>query len=695
MTEQYSIEVGKAANEHETPPRRNIRVKNQPIIRPLGSSASTLYEFALESFTRGGKKNGMAWRDIIDIHETKKTVVKKVDGKDVPMEKLWLYYELSPYHHMTYEEMIRVMHDVGRGLVKVGVKPNGEDKFHIFASTSHKWMKTFLGCMSQGIPVVTAYDTLGESGLIHSMVETESSAIFTDNQLLANLVVPLQSAKDIKVVIHNEHIDPNDKRQGGKLYKAAKVAVDKIREVRPDIKIYTFNEIIAIGRKAKNEVELHLPKPKDLACIMYTSGSTGTPKGVVLTHYNIVAGIGGVGHSVYGWINSSDRVIAFLPLAHIFELTFEFESFYWNSVLGYANPKTLTSASTHNCEGDLVEFKPTLMVGVAAVWETVRKGILAKIKELPTLSQKLFWSIYALKEKNVPCTGPLTRFIFRKIREATGGQLKYIMNGGSAISVDAQRFLSNVLCPMLIGYGLTECVANACVLEPDHFLEFGIAGDLVGTMTAKLVDVEELGYFAKNNQGELLLKGAPVLSEYYKNPEETANALTDDGWFRTGDIAEWTSRGQVKIIDRKKNLVKTLNGEYIALEKLESVYRSNSYVHNVCVYADETRLKPIGIVVPNLEPLTKLAISLGIMNSGENIESYIHDKKLQDAVCKDMIATAKAQGLNGIELLCGIVFYEEEWTPENGLVTSAQKLRRRDILAAVMPDVKKVFEASG
>ncbi|CAI4953988.1 ANL_collapsed_G0026970.mRNA.1.CDS.1 [Saccharomyces cerevisiae] len=212
MSEQHSVAVGKAANEHETAPRRNVRVKKRPLIRPLNSSASTLYEFALECFNKGGKRDGMAWRDVIEIHETKKTIVKKVDGKDKSIEKTWLYYEMSPYKMMTYQELIWVMHDMGRGLAKIGIKPNGEHKFHIFASTSHKWMKIFLGCISQGIPVVTAYDTLGESGLIHSMVETESAAIFTDNQLLAKMIVPLQSAKDIKFLIHNEPIDPNDRR---------------------------------------------------------------------------------------------------------------------------------------------------------------------------------------------------------------------------------------------------------------------------------------------------------------------------------------------------------------------------------------------------------------------------------------------------------------------------------------------------
>ena len=128
------------------------------------------------------------------------------------------------------------------------------------------------------------------------------------------------------------------------------------------------------------------------------------------------------------------------------------------------------------------------------------------------------------------------------------------------------------------------------------------------------------------------------------------------------------------------------------MEKLESIYRSNPYVQNICVYADENKVKPVGIVVPNLGRLSKLAIELGIMVPGEDVESYIHEKKLQDAVCKDMLSTAKSQGLNGIELLCGIVFFEEEWTPENGLVTSAQKLKRRDILAAVKPDVERVYK---
>ncbi|CAB4252654.1 similar to Saccharomyces cerevisiae YOR317W FAA1 Long chain fatty acyl-CoA synthetase, activates imported fatty acids with a preference for C12:0-C16:0 chain lengths [Maudiozyma barnettii] len=694
MVEQYSVIVGKAENEHETAPRRNSRFKKAPLTRPIGMKCNTVYEFLVEIFTKNGKGRAMGWRDTIDIHEEKKIINKVVDGKNIPTEKIWQYYEMSPYNYNTYEELMDIMHDIGRGLVKIGLKPGSEDKLHIFASTSHKWMKMFLGSQSQAIPIVTAYDTLGESGLTHSMVQTGTNAIFTDNALLPKLINPLKKATEIKYIIHSEKLNPKDKRQNGKIFNIPNEALQKIKEIRPDIKIYTFDEIVKMGQESKHEIDPHPPTVDDLCCIMYTSGSTGDPKGVVLKQSTVTAGIGGVGSTVYGYMGPEDSIIAFLPLAHIFELVFELESFYWGSCIGYASVKTLSAQSMRNCQGDLQEFKPTLMVGVAAVWETIRKGILAQLSQQPAVVQKIFWTAYntklTLKRLHLPGGDAIGRMIFKKVKEATGGRLKFMCNGGSPISSDAQEFLSNILCPMLIGYGLTETVANTTVTQPDRF-ELGVVGDLAGTITAKLVDVEELNYFAKNNQGELWLKGACVLPEYYKNPEETAKALTADGWFKTGDIAEWTANGHLKIIDRKKNLVKTMNGEYIALEKLESLYRSNKYVMNICCYADQTKVKAVGIIVPVFPQLAKLAISLGIMKQGEDVEQYVHNPKLANAVLADMLKTGRSQGLNGIELLQGVVLFDDEWTPENGFVTSAQKLKRKDILHAVQKRVDNVY----
>jgi long-chain acyl-CoA synthetase len=697
MAHLVNVPVGEA-RKGETAPRVNARLKNkEPIKRPVGYKCNTVYEFLLEAFEKGGNRHCMAHRDVLDIHQEKKMVKKLVDGEEVQVEKTWLYYELSDYKYETFKEVIDLAHEYGRGLVKMGLEPGSTDKLHIFASTSHKWMKTFMAAQTQAIPIVTAYDTLGEKGLTHSLVQTDSKAVFTDNALLVNLVKPLQKATSVKYIIHNEQIDPNDKRQDGALYADAQKGYDEIKAVRPDIEILSMADVIALGKDA--DISVHPPKPSDLSCIMYTSGSTGDPKGVVLTHENIVSGIGGVSFVANrDFINESDRIIAFLPLAHIFELAFELIAFYWGGVIGYATVKTISDASVRNCSGDMTTFKPTIMVGVAAVWESIKKGIMSKLSQQPSFTQKVFWAAYNYKSRSWKIPGStyiIDNIIFRKVKAATGGCLRYVLNGGSPLSTDTQMFITKLIAPMLIGYGLTETVANTTVVSPADF-ELGVQGALSGSIQVKLVDVPDAGYKAEDNQGEIWIKGYPVMPEYFKNEQETNAAFDPEGWFKTGDIGEWTSTGQLKIIDRKKNLVKTLNGEYIALEKLESVYRSNHYVANICCYADDSHSKPIAIVFPNEVGIRQFALEHKfIKNEHDDLHKILHDTKFCDQVHKSLVSTAKAQGLSGIEVIAGLVFVDEEWTPQNGFVTSAQKLQRKKILEASKTEVEQLYARVG
>ncbi|KAK6198530.1 long-chain fatty acid--CoA ligase and synthetase 4 [Scheffersomyces amazonensis] len=693
-----TLPVGEA-KPGETAPRRKAAYKDAPLVRPQDSKATNIPEFIEECVERNPSNKAMGWRNLIDTHVEVKQVTKFIDGKETKVDKEWIYYELSPYNYITYRELLTLVQDYSKGLIELGLKPNQEAKVFVYASTSPKWMQTFLASAYQNVPIVTAYDTLGESGLTHSLVQTESDLIFTDNNLLQSLVNPLQKAKNVKYIIHSEQIDPNDKRSKGKIYEEAKLGREKILEVRPDIKFISYDDVIALGKKSS--LPLHYPKPEDLACIMYTSGSTGDPKGVVLTHENLVAGVGGISSVAdRDLVTPKDRVIAFLPLAHIFELAFEIVNFWWGSTLGYANVKTLTDVSCRNCQSDLLEFKPTIMVGVAAVWESVRKGVLAKVKQLPFITQKIFWTAFKAKSTFTHYGLPGADFfdiIFKKVKAATGGELRWILNGGSPISKDAQIFISTLIAPMLLGYGLTETTANTTVVDHHNF-EYDCLGTILGSTTCKLVDVPDAGYFAKNNQGEILLKGKSITSEYYKNEKETAAAFTEDGWFRTGDIGEWTHNGGLRIIDRKKNLVKTLNGEYIALEKLESIYRSNPTVLNLCVYADQSKVKPIAIILPNEQHLKQHLVDEKIFSKEEverlDIGHLVHDQRVIKSVHKYLLQTGKSQGLRGIELIQTVVLLDDEWTPQNGLVTSAQKLQRKKILASCKDQVDAAYAKS-
>ncbi len=162
--------------------------------------------------------------------------------------------------------------------------------------------------------------------------------------------------------------------------------------------------------------------------------------------------------------------MTYLPLAHIFEFMFENASIFWGCTMGYGSAKTLTETSVQNCKGDIREFAPTIMVGVPGVWELVKKGIISKVEASNPIIRNMFWGAMSLKSTllsvGLPGAGILDHLVFRKIREATGGQLRITMNGGGPVAKDTQRFISMCITPMINGYGLTETCALVSPIIP-------------------------------------------------------------------------------------------------------------------------------------------------------------------------------------------------------------------------------------
>ena len=241
--------------------------------------------------------------------------------------------------------------------------------------------------------------------------------------------------------------------------------------------------------------------------------------------------------------------------------------------MGYGHPKTLSDQSVRNCKGDIREFKPTILVGVPAVWESVKKGIIAKVNAGSPVVKNLFWGALSAKgflmSTGLPGAAVLDAVVFKKIKDATGGRLRLCMNGGGPIAKDTQRFISMAITPMVSGYGLTETTAMGALCDPMHWTTDAL-GDIPSSIEIKLVDFADAGYYATNKppQGEIWIRGDAVMEHNFETVQETKEAKTDDGWFKTGDIGEFDKNGHLRIIDRKKNLVKTQNGEYIALEKV-------------------------------------------------------------------------------------------------------------------------------
>ncbi|KAI8583088.1 hypothetical protein K450DRAFT_224168 [Umbelopsis ramanniana AG] len=640
--------------------RRSTLATDKVIDKPA-DHVNTLYDVLQNSAKKFGDKEAIGFRYVEDTIEEEKEVVKIINGEEHKEMKKWKYFQMSPFQYVGYRKMSEIAHDIGAGLVQLGLKQGS--KLEIFAATSADWLFVAHSAFTQSIAIVTAYDTLGESGLLHSMNETEVEAIFTNADLLTTLLKVLPECPSLKHVIYCGEAKP-----------------EIVEKVKAQVgSIISLKELKALGRQYPRPPVK--PKAEDICCIMYTSGSTGNPKGVILKHANLVAAIGGVDKLLGKWINEHDSIMAYLPLAHVLEFLVENLCLYWGVTLGYGTVRTLTDASVRNCKGDIKEFRPTILTGVPTVWESIRKGILNTINSGSPAVRKVFERAFTTKawlmERGLP-SPILDKLIFSKIKEQVGGRLRFGLSGGAPISLETQKFLSVCLAPILGGYGMTESVGMCCIMTPENF-HYGRVGAPVPCCEIKLVDVPDTDYKSTNKpkpQGEVWVRGPSITSGYWKRDDVTAETIMKDGWLRTGDVGELNKDGTLTIIDRAKNLVKLSNGEYIALEKLESIYKSCLVVNNLCVYGDSLRPKPVAIIVPVEPRIKELAEQFEIEG---DLEQLCKSDIIRKEVLRLLLEQAKVGGLKGSELLHDIHLSHEEWTPENGFLTAAQKLKRNDI----------------
>ncbi|KAJ3082478.1 long-chain fatty acid-CoA ligase [Quaeritorhiza haematococci] len=685
-----SVEIDSIpVNSNEGKVRRNILSPDKLVTGPV-PSVTTLYELLVHAAKTFGPAIMLGQRSVLKVVEEEKQVTKIVGGEEQKETKKWKFFALSSYDWMTYSEVKEAAEQIGAGLKHLGLGP--QQKLTIFAATSRDWLITAHACFTQSITITTAYDTLGADGLSFSLNEGEVTTLFTNAELL-NLMSDIASkVPTLTNIVYNM----------GMLAPAQQASIsftiEEAKAAHPHLRFYSLQEVRQLG--VQYPADPTPPKPEDVACIMYTSGSTGNPKGVVLTHKNIIAAVGGAYKIIEKEVSKSDVYLAYLPLAHILEFLVENSAVFCGCPLGYGTPRTLTDASVRECKGDIRELRPTVMAGVPAVWETIRKGVLAKLADATPLQKRIFSLACQLKWSLIQLRLPSSFLdvIFKKIKDNTGGRLRFALSGGAPLPRETHQFLTTVLCPILQGYGMTETCGLIAICSVDQVGVLGEVGPPGAATEVKLVDVPDTNYSVKNKpypQGEVWVRGGSVTSGYYKQPQVTAETLTSDGWLMTGDIGEWHPDGSLAIIDRKKNLVKLSHGEYIALERLEALYKTAPFVQNICIYADSEKSFPVAIVVPIEKDLAKWALENSIFPPGTHVElkDLAHKPEAEKAVAKALTEVAKKVGLKGAELLGKICLAEEEWTPHNGFLTAAQKIKRKDICKKYQPQIDAMYSA--
>ncbi|CAN4096489.1 unnamed protein product [Withania somnifera] len=654
-----------------------VKVAGEAGLAMRNAKSVKLIEFPWE----GAKTVAALFEKSCRKHSSKRCLgTRKLVSRDFITAKDGRRFEklhLGEYHWGSYGQTFDRACNFASGLVNLG--HNVETRAAIFSETRAEWIIAFQGCFRQNITVVTIYASLGDDALIHSLNETQASTLICDAKTITNVVY----FEDDETALDSS-ISTNIGRW----------------------RVTSFSEVEKLGKS--NPIQPILPIKKDIAVIMYTSGSTGMPKGVMITHGNIVATAAAV-MSVIPKLGSSDVYLAYLPLAHVFELAAETVMLTAGASIGYGSALTLTDTSNKimkGTQGDASALKPTLMAAVPAILDRVKDGVIKKVEEKGGSAKKLFSIAFkrrlAAIEGNWFGAWGLEKIlweviIFKKIRSVLGGDIRFMLCGGAPLSGDTQRFINICMgAPIGQGYGLTETFAGAAFSESDD-PSVGRVGPPLPCCYIKLVSWEEGGYTISDKpmpRGEVVVGGNSVTAGYFNNGDKTNEVYKVDErgvrWFYTGDIGRFHPDGCLEIIDRKKDIVKLQHGEYISLGKVEAALSSSNYVDNIMVYADPFHNYCVALVVPSQKVLEKWAQENGIEHRAF---SDLCDKvEAVNEVQQSFSKVAKAARLDKFEVPAKIKLIPEPWTPESGLVTAAFKLKREPLKVKFKDELLKLYQ---
>lgn len=498
------------------------------------------------------------------------------------------------------------------------------------------------------------------------------------------------------------------------------VIIEKEYNKNHSLSIFSFDEINRLGEKllAKGDTNFSETSktalPEDLVTIIYTSGTTADPKGVMLTNSNFIHNIRVTPPTQR--LNKEDRWLSILPSWHIFERIAEYIILSTGASMAYSKPFKQVLLP------DLITIKPTIMVSVPRIWESVYKGIMDKVKKGSTFKKIMFnWAIrmgeeykkaegilnntlplfdrtdYAPEEitqakKTVKSLGWKYRLadklVFKKIRGVTGGELRFAISGGGALQETVDLFFNSVGIMVCEGYGLTETSPVLTARNPENYIMFTV-GPSLPEVEIKIVDKDNYDKELPNGEmGIVLTKGPMVMKGYYKNEEKTKEVFKD-GWFNTGDLGKKTYNGKyLQLVGRIKDTIVLSGGENIEPHPLEDRLKESEYINMVIIVGqDKSRLG--ALIVPDFEALKIYTEKEDIKY--KNIDELINHPKVISLFQKEQKRLiSKEHGFTPYETVMGIALLSDEFTMEAGEMTETLKMKRFEIHNKHKEEIDKI-----
>ena len=419
--------------------------------------------------------------------------------------------------------------------------------------------------------------------------------------------------------------------------------------------------------------------PGQLASLIYTSGTTGEPKGVMLTHNNFCSNVHGVGHD-FSLDPATDVALSFLPLAHVYGRTLDYIYIFGGAALAYVESVEAVAQA-------LLEVHPTITAAVPRFFEKIYARLVEQGSKTTGVKRIIFDWAMRVAEMSAQWRGNrghaklaitlqwklADALVYRKIRMGMGGRLRLISSGGAPLSKELAEFFWAVGIPIYQGYGLTETSPIVSSNYPDN--RMGSSGKPIPDIQVRVA-----------NDGEILVKGPCVMQGYYKNPEATREVLTEDGWFRTGDIGYVDKDNYLFITDRKKDLLKTAGGKFVAPQPIENALKTSPYILNAMVLGDRRKFI-VALIVPNVTTVTAKAAEQGI-KFASNFELAAHPwvHALIEAEVKRL-----TNHLAQYETIKRFSLLPEDFTFDNGSLTFTLKLKRRVVEQQYAAVIESLF----
>lgn len=539
-------------------------------------------------------------------------------------------------------------------------------------------------------PLVPFYDTLGSDSVEFILNQTSTKTVVSTRQELERLCQVKTAGKcpHFAVVVLVD----------GVTIEAAALAKEA------GLKVMSFAKVEAVGaqRIATSGHKHRPPSPKDIFTFCYTSGTTGNAKGALLTHENIISVSAGASRIIP--LELGDRHLSYLPLAHIFERVIMCQVYIQGASIAFFRGDPLFLIE------DLQACRPTVLPAVPRVLNKIHDKIQVGIAAAGGMKKKLFDKAVATKTRNLLATGAMKhslydRLIFNKIKKGLGMDcLRMMVSGSAPLSSSIMNFYRILLgVPVVEGYGQTETSAATTIASLDDMTTVGHIGMPNPAVEIVLANVPEMGYFHTDTEhkgqpcqgrGEIWVRGPSVFVGYYKEPERTKEMVdhTKDGWLKSGDIGLWTIDGNLQIIDRKKNIFKLSQGEYVAPERVENVMIQSLLVAQAFVYGDSFQSFLVAVVVPEEEAVRKL-----LNDSGESalakasFAELCKSDKLNAIVLDEAKRLGRENKLHGFEIPRAIHLSDELFSVDNDLLTPTFKLKRHPAKNKYEKEIEQMY----